>query len=113
MTIKDYLTTDLEANGPEQPRRGRFFKRPRRNARRAFQEINTRIRENSFGNRPDISNICFLLVNEEKTSRYLKKSGINKFCDHTLVFSGKDELDLATIQKKICPEAQIVRGMYD
>ena len=118
MTIKNYLATDLEANGPEQPRRGRFFKRPRRNARRAFQEINTRIRENSFGNRPNVPNICFLLINDEKNSKYLKKSGLkksglDKVCDHTIVFSGEDEISLATIRKKICPEAQTIRGMYN
>ena len=72
-----------------------------------------RLKEESFGNRPNISNICLLLVNDKKTSRYLKKSEINKFCDHTIVISGEDEVDLATIRKKICPEAQIVRGMYD
>ena len=116
VAIKDYLTNDLEANGPEPPPKGRrrpFLKRPRKNARRAFEEINTRVRENTFGNRPNISNICFLLVNEEKISKYLKKSGLNTFCDHTLVFSGKDAFNVATIRKKICPEAQVVRGMYD
>ena len=119
--IKNYLTTDLESAGPEPPRkglRGSFFRgfpklAKRRNARRAFREIYQRLKEESFGNRPNISNICLLLVNEKRTSRYLKNSEINRFCDHTLVFSGEDEIDLAAIRKKICPEAQIIRGMCD
>ena len=110
--IKDYLASKLEANGPE-PRRGKFFKRRERNARRAFREMYQRLKERSFGNRPDIPNICLLLVNEKKTSRYLKNSGIEKFCGHTVVISGEDEIDLATIRKKICPAAQIIRGLYD
>ena len=108
-SIKKYLETKLPSAGPE-PRRGKFPK-PKRNARLAFREMYQRLKEESFGNRPNISNICLLLVNEKRTSRYLKNSGINKFCDHTLVFSGKDEIDFATIRKKICPEAQIIRGM--
>ena len=114
--IKNYLATSLEANGPEPTltgRKGLFFKRPRKNARRAFEQMNSLLREETFGDRPNIPNVCFLLVNEKITSRFLKKSGINTFCDHTLVFSGKDEFDVATIQKKICPEAQIVRGIYE
>ena len=110
--IKTYLTTNLEANGPEH-KRWRGPGGPRKNAKHAFEEINRIIRKNAFGNRPNIPNICFLLVNEEKTSRHLKQSGLNKLCDHTFVFSGKDEFQLATIQKKICPEAQAVRGMCD
>ena len=124
MTIKDYLENSLQTNGPEPlppkrpKRRGRFFKffgppRPRRqrkNARRAFEEIDNRINEETYGNRANVSNVCLLLVNEKKTSRYLERSGINKFCDHTIVISGDDEINLATIRKKICPEADIVRG---
>ena len=120
VAIKNYLTTDLEAAGPEPPRkrRRRYFFRglpklaTRRNAGRAFREIYQRLMEDSFGNRPNVSNICLLLVNEKRTSRYLKNSGINKFCDHTLVFSGEDEINMAAIRKKICPEAQIIRGMW-
>ena len=116
-TIKAYLTTDLEGKGPESTRKGKrrpILKRPKR----AFGEINTRIREKSFGDRPSIPNICLLLVNDEKNSKYLKKSGLKKsgldtFCDHTLVFSGEDEVDLETIRKKICPESQIIRGKCD
>ena len=113
MAIKDYLTNDLGANGPEPTGKGRrrsFFKRPGKNARRAFKQMNTLLREEVFGDRPNITNVCFLLVNEKKTSRYLKRSGINTFCDHILVLSGEDEFDLETVRKKICPEAQIVRG---
>ena len=121
VAIKNYLTTDLEAAGPEPPRkrRRRYFFRglpklaTRRNAGRAFREIYQRLKEESFGDRPNVSNICLLLVNEKRTSRYLKNSGINKFCDHTLVFSGEDEINMAAIRKKICPEAQIIRGMCD
>ena len=123
-TIKDYLANSLQTNGPEPlppkrpKRRGRFFKffgppRPRRqrkNARLAFEEIDNRINEETYGNRPNISNVCLLLVNEKQTSRYLGKSGINKFCDHVIVFSGEDEINLATIRKKICPEAEIIKG---
>ena len=117
--IKNYLMTELEGIGPESPQplgrgRGKPLFKPRRNsARRAFREMYLRLKEASFGNRPNIPNICLLLVNKKKTSKYLKKSEINKFCDHTIVVSGEDEVDLATIRKKICPEAQIVRGMYD
>ena len=110
--IKNYLASNLEASGPE-PRRGKFFRRRGRNARRAFREIYQRLKEGGFGNRPNIPNICLLLVNEKRTSRYLKNSGIEKFCGHTVVISGEEEIDLATIRKKICPEAQIIRGLYD
>ena len=115
-SIKNYLATNLPSTGIDPPRRGKFFRKfakTSRNARRAFREIYLRLKEETFGNRPNVSNVCLLLVNEKKTSRYLKNSRINTFCDHTLVFSGKDEFDVATIQKKICPEAQVVRGMYD
>ena len=116
--------TDLEGIGPESQRqrrgrRNRFFgpffrPKPRSNsARRAFREMYQRVKEESFGNRPNVSNICLLFINDKKTGKYLKNSEINKFCDHTIVFSGEDEVDVATIRKKICPEAQIVRGMYD
>ena len=120
--IKNYLLTELEGIGPEPhvhrpPHRGRkysFFRpKPKRHsARRAFHEMYLRMKEEKFGNRPNISNICLLLVNDKRTSRHLKHSEINKFCDHTIVFSGEDEVDVAAIRKKICPEAQIVRGMY-
>ena len=104
--IKNYLATDLIGSGPE------YSRRHRRHARRAFKQMNALLRNGLYGDRPNIPNVCFLLVNEKITSRFLKKSGISTFCDHTLVFSGKDEFDVATIRKKICPEAQVVRGMY-
>ena len=114
MTIKDYLENSLQTNGPEppRPRKGKKSKYygPPRNARRAFREMNHRINEGTYGNRANVPNICLLLVNEKKTSRFLKRCGIDRFCDHIIVFSGEDEVDLATIRKKICPEAEIIRG---
>ena len=109
--IEDYLTNNLAPNGPEPARRGGYFKR--RHARRAFKKMNALLREEIFGDRPNITNLCFLLVNEKRISRHLRRSGINTFCDHCFVFSAEDVIDFATIPKKICPEAQIVRGIYD
>ena len=121
VAIKNYLRRDSEANGPEtlgRGRRGNFFRRPQKPAQRqdvrpAFKEMYLRLKEDSYGDRPDIPNVCLLLVNEERTSRYLEKSGVNRFCDHTFVFSGEEKIDLAAIRKKICPEAQFIRGMCD
>ena len=108
--IKSYLATDLQ-----QTQKGRYFikfAKLKRKARRAFREIYQRLKEASFGNRPGIPNVCFLLVNEKRTSRHLMNSGINTLCDHTFVFSGEDKIDFLKIQKKVCPEAQIIRGKY-
>ena len=74
--------------------------------------MNTRLNEQIYGNRANVSNVCLLLVNEKKTSKYLEKVGLNKFCKHTIVVSADDTIDLAAIRKKICPEAELVRGMY-
>ena len=108
--IKNYLATDLIGSGPE------YSRRHRRHARRAFKQMNALLRNGLYGDRPNIPNVCFLLINEKKTSRYLRylrRSGINMFCHHMFVFSGDDWIDLTTIRKEICPEAQIVRGIYD
>ena len=110
--IKAYLANNLPANGPE-PQLPKGKKRKRKNAKLAFDEINTRINEQTYGNRPNVSNICLVLVNEKKIIKDLAKSGIKKFCDHIIVVSGENEIDLAAIRKKICPEAELVRGMYD
>ena len=91
-------------SGPE------YSRRHRRHARRAFKQMNALLRNGVYGDRPNVPNVCFLLINEKRTSRYLKGSGIEKFCDHTIVISGHDNINLATIRKKICPEAEIIRG---
>ena len=110
--IKNYLTTDLGA-----PYQGGWKRNYRR--RRAFENIYKQLKEASYGDRPSNPNFCFLLVNKKKTNRYLrrtnrhlKKSGIDKYCHHTFVFNGEDKIDLAEIRKEICPEAELIRGMY-